>query len=48
MAAHSNDPATHAQEILEYHETVAAVKEFVDENPGTILISVFIDLFTKD
>ncbi|KAI8343529.1 alkaline-phosphatase-like protein [Chlamydoabsidia padenii] len=39
MAAHSNDPAAHLHEILEYQNTVALVKEFVDENPDTIMIS---------
>ncbi|KAJ3221456.1 hypothetical protein HK099_003499 [Clydaea vesicula] len=39
MAAHSNDPATHAHEILAYQDTIAVVKKFVDDNPGTVLIS---------
>lgn len=40
MAAHSNDAAAHVHEILAYNEMVAEVKKFVDENPGTVLISV--------
>ncbi|KAI8891397.1 alkaline phosphatase-like protein [Backusella circina FSU 941] len=39
MAAHTNDPATHVHEILEYQRTVELVKKFVDENPTTVLIS---------
>jgi alkaline phosphatase len=39
MAAHTNDPATHVHEILEYQKTVELVKKFVDENPTTVLIS---------
>ncbi|KAL0075674.1 alkaline-phosphatase-like protein [Phycomyces blakesleeanus] len=39
MAAHSNDPATHVHDILEYQKTIAYVKRFVDQNPGTIMIS---------
>lgn len=39
MAAHANDPAAHAHEILAYQETVEVVTKFVDENPGTIMIS---------
>ncbi|KAF7722432.1 hypothetical protein EC973_003134 [Apophysomyces ossiformis] len=39
MAAHSNDAAAHLHDILEYQNTVALVKEFVDNNPGTIMIS---------
>ncbi|KAH8551104.1 alkaline phosphatase [Umbelopsis sp. PMI_123] len=39
MAAHSNDAAAHLQDIYAYHDTVEMVKNFVDENPGTILIS---------
>ncbi|RKP21139.1 alkaline phosphatase-like protein, partial [Rozella allomycis CSF55] len=40
MAAHSNDPATHAREILMYQQTVELVKDFVDKNPGAVMISV--------
>ncbi|ORE08006.1 alkaline phosphatase-like protein [Rhizopus microsporus var. microsporus] len=39
MAAHSNDPATHVHEILEYQRTVELVKKYVDEHPDTIMIS---------
>ncbi|RHZ87045.1 hypothetical protein Glove_41g34 [Diversispora epigaea] len=40
MAAHDNDPGTHVHEILAYHETISVVRKFVDEHPGTVLISV--------
>jgi alkaline phosphatase len=40
MAGHTNDPATHVQEILAYQKTVEVVKKFVDENPSTVMISV--------
>uniref|UniRef100_A0A1D1YJG2 Alkaline phosphatase n=1 Tax=Anthurium amnicola TaxID=1678845 RepID=A0A1D1YJG2_9ARAE len=40
MAAHSNDAATHVHDILAYHETIALVRKYVDEHPGTIMISV--------
>lgn len=39
MAAHTNDPAAHVHDILEYHQTVQLVKNFVDENPNTVVIS---------
>ncbi|ORE15509.1 alkaline phosphatase-like protein [Rhizopus microsporus] len=39
MAAHSNDPATHVHEILEYQRAVELVKKYVDEHPDTIMIS---------
>lgn len=39
MAAHTNDPAAHVHDILEYHQTVQLVKQFVDENPNTVVIS---------
>ncbi|KAG2208217.1 hypothetical protein INT47_006072 [Mucor saturninus] len=39
MAAHSNDAATHVQEILEYQNTIEMVKKYVDEHPDTIMIS---------
>ncbi|KAF9544948.1 hypothetical protein EC957_011574 [Mortierella hygrophila] len=39
MAAHNNDPAAHVHEILEYHRTIQVVKEFVANNPDTIMIS---------
>ncbi|KAI7903705.1 alkaline-phosphatase-like protein [Cokeromyces recurvatus] len=39
MAAHNNDAAAHFLEILEYQKTIEKVMKFVDENPGTILIS---------
>ncbi|CAO3648556.1 unnamed protein product [Mucor hiemalis] len=39
MAAHSNDPATHVHEILEYQNCIEMVKEYVDKHPDTIMIS---------
>lgn len=39
MAAHSNDPATHIHEILHYHQVIQTVKDFVDANPNTVMIS---------
>ncbi|KAG0002171.1 hypothetical protein BGZ65_002865 [Modicella reniformis] len=39
VAAHSNDPAAHVNEILEYHRTVELVRAFVAENTDTLLIS---------
>ncbi|KAF9968264.1 hypothetical protein BGZ73_000202 [Actinomortierella ambigua] len=39
MAAHNNDPAAHVHEILQYHETVQTVRNFVRENPDTVMIS---------
>ncbi|KAI8587545.1 alkaline phosphatase [Geranomyces variabilis] len=40
MAAHDNDPAAHVREVLAYNEAIDAVKDFVDRNPDTVLISV--------
>jgi alkaline phosphatase len=34
-----NDASAHLHEIFAYHDAVDMVKRFVDENPGTILIS---------
>jgi alkaline phosphatase len=39
MAAHNNDPAAHVHDIFEYQQTAALVKQFVNENPNTVLIS---------
>ncbi|KAF8949637.1 hypothetical protein BGZ52_005325, partial [Haplosporangium bisporale] len=39
MGAHNNDPVAHAHEILEYYETVKVVRDFVQSNPDTIVIS---------
>lgn len=39
MAAHNNDPAAHVHDIFEYQQTAALVKQFVKENPNTVLIS---------
>ena len=40
MAAHNNDPAAHVHDILAYQQTVALVKQYVEEHPGTVMISV--------
>lgn len=40
MAAHDNDPAAHAREILAYYEAISAVKAFVNTHPDTVMISV--------
>eukprot|EP00842_Homolaphlyctis_polyrhiza_P000766 jgi/Hompol1/1690/HPOL_001422-RA len=40
MAGHTNDPATHVHEILQYNDAINAAKKFVDSNPDTVLISV--------
>ncbi|CAO3629299.1 unnamed protein product [Cunninghamella blakesleeana] len=40
MAAHSNDPAAHIHDIFEYHQTAQVVKDFVEKNPNTVVISV--------
>ncbi|CAJ0633901.1 15787_t:CDS:10 [Entrophospora sp. SA101] len=40
LAAHSNDPATHAHEIFAYHDTISLVKQYVSDHPGTVMISV--------
>lgn len=34
-----NDAAAHLHDIYAYHDTVEMVKKFVEENPGTVLIS---------
>ncbi|CAO3695212.1 unnamed protein product [Umbelopsis ramanniana] len=39
MAAHTNDPAAHLHEILSYQDTIQVVKDFVDANPGTVVVS---------
>lgn len=39
MGAHNNDPVAHVHEILEYHRTIQVVKEFVANNPDTVMIS---------
>ncbi|CAO3609314.1 unnamed protein product [Mucor hiemalis] len=39
MAAHVNDASSQYREVLEYQQTVEYVMDFVDKNPGTILIS---------
>ncbi|OMH84474.1 Alkaline phosphatase [Zancudomyces culisetae] len=40
MAAHSNDPAAHLQDILAYWKAIDVSKQFVNANPNTVLISV--------
>ncbi|ORE09244.1 alkaline phosphatase-like protein [Rhizopus microsporus var. microsporus] len=39
MAAHTNDPAAHVHDILEYQRTVQLVKDFVEEHPNTVMVS---------
>ncbi|KAG0261903.1 hypothetical protein BGZ95_004141 [Linnemannia exigua] len=39
MGAHNNDPVAHVHEILEYHKTIQVVRDFVANNPDTIMIS---------
>ena len=39
MAAHSNDPATHLQEVLVYNQVVEIVTKYVDARSDTIMIS---------
>lgn len=39
MAAHTNDPAAHLNEILMYNSVVDHVKEYINENPNTILVA---------
>lgn len=40
MAAHAHDSYTHYLEIMQYQDTISLVKQFVDENPNTYVISV--------
>jgi alkaline phosphatase len=40
MAAHSNNPAAHLYDIFAYNEAIALVKDFVDLNDDTVMISV--------
>ncbi|KAJ2796946.1 vacuolar alkaline phosphatase [Coemansia furcata] len=37
-AGHDNDPAAHLHDIIQYWETVAAVRSFVDKNRDTAMI----------
>ncbi|KAJ2705952.1 vacuolar alkaline phosphatase [Coemansia sp. IMI 203386] len=39
MAGHDNDPAAHLHDIIEYWKTVAVVRDFIDRNPDTLLVS---------
>ncbi|KAJ2036477.1 vacuolar alkaline phosphatase [Coemansia sp. RSA 922] len=38
MAGHDNDPAAHLRDIVQYWETVAAVRRFVNNNRNTAMI----------
>lgn len=38
-AAHGKDAAAFAQEILMYDETIGLVKEFINKNPNTLMVS---------
>jgi len=40
MSAHNHDAYTHYMEIMQYQDSVALVKAFVDEHPNTYVISV--------
>jgi len=40
MAAHNHDAYAHYLEIMEYQRTVEIVKDFVDKNPNTYVVSV--------
>ncbi|PVU97020.1 hypothetical protein BB561_000819 [Smittium simulii] len=40
MSAHSNDASTHLREIFAYWDAVKVVRDFVDKNPNTLMISV--------
>ncbi|RKP38355.1 alkaline phosphatase [Dimargaris cristalligena] len=40
MAAHANDPAAHAHDVEAYWQTIEVVKKFVNDNPGTVMVSV--------
>ncbi|CAG8608427.1 6047_t:CDS:10 [Cetraspora pellucida] len=40
MAGHANDPGAHVHEILAYHQAIEFVTKYVDDHPGTVLISV--------
>ncbi|GJJ78478.1 alkaline phosphatase [Entomortierella parvispora] len=39
MGAHNNDPVAHLHDIIEYQETIAAVRKWVADNPNTLMIS---------
>ncbi|KAI8372697.1 alkaline-phosphatase-like protein [Radiomyces spectabilis] len=39
MAAHTNDPAAHIHDIWEYQQVFKIVREFVEANPNTVVIS---------
>ncbi|KAJ2878678.1 vacuolar alkaline phosphatase [Coemansia asiatica] len=39
MAGHDNDPAAHLHDIIEYWKTVSVVRDFIDHNPDTLLVS---------
>ncbi|KAL1914923.1 uncharacterized protein VTP21DRAFT_7839 [Calcarisporiella thermophila] len=40
LAAHANDPAAQAHDILMYNEVIGLVKTFADTHPGTSVISI--------
>ncbi|KCV68297.1 hypothetical protein H696_05216 [Fonticula alba] len=40
LAAHDQDPGAHVHDILMYNRAVDRARAFVDEHPGTVLISV--------
>jgi alkaline phosphatase len=40
MAAHGNDPVAHLHDILAYQDAILEVKNFVDSQPATVMISV--------
>ena len=39
MNIYRNDPVGHVHDILEYQNTISLVKDFVDQNPDTVMIS---------
>ncbi|PVV04571.1 hypothetical protein BB560_000928 [Smittium megazygosporum] len=40
MAAHQNDPSTHVREIIAYWDAVQVVRNYIKQNPNTVVISV--------
>lgn len=39
-ASHANDGAAHLHEVLEYNRVIEFVKNWIDEHPGTAMVSV--------
>ncbi|ORX73579.1 alkaline phosphatase-like protein, partial [Linderina pennispora] len=39
MAGHDNDPAAHLRDILQYWETITAVRKFIDAHPDTSMVA---------